>query len=58
MLAERTRMALPEKGMICLDTGCVFGRRLTAMVVEDGSFWLDSVERTGKQPDGKEQEAE
>ena len=58
VLAERTRMALPEKGMICLDTGCVFGRRLTAMVVEDGSFWLDSVERTGKQPDGKEQEAE
>ena len=48
LLAERTWMALPEQGMICLDTGCVFGYRLTAMVVEDGSFWLDSVEKNGK----------
>ena len=39
------------KGMICLDTGCVFGRRLTAMVVEDGSFWLDSVDRESCSPE-------
>ena len=43
LLTERTRTELPGQGMICLDTGCVFGYRLTAMVVEDGSFWLDSV---------------
>lgn len=43
LLPERKRMTLPETGLICLDTGCVFGYRLTAMVIEGGEYWLDSV---------------
>ena len=30
------QIPLPKTGYICLDTGCVFGYRLTALVVEDG----------------------
>ena len=33
-----------ETGMICIDTGCVFQGKLTAMVVEDGIFSLWSAE--------------
>ena len=32
---------LPEKGIICIDTGCGKGGRLTGMVVEDGKYWLE-----------------
>ena len=32
---------LPERGTICIDTGCGKGGKLTAMVVEDGEFVLD-----------------
>ena len=34
---------LPEKGVICIDTGCGKGGRLTAMAIEDGRFCLESV---------------
>lgn len=34
--------ALPKQGMICIDTGCVFGGTLTAMVIEEDSFYLVS----------------
>ena len=34
---------LPEQGTICIDTGCVFGGRLTAMIVKDGMYKLESV---------------
>ena len=34
---------LPEKGMIALDTGCVYGNRLTGMVIEDDRFIIESV---------------
>ncbi|MDO5131499.1 MAG: metallophosphoesterase family protein [Eubacteriales bacterium] len=35
---------MPETGMIALDTGCVFGNRLTGMIVrEDGTFKVTSV---------------
>lgn len=51
VLTERVRMSLPEQGMICLDTGCVFGYRLTAMVVEeDRTYWLESVPRVDSAP--------
>lgn len=43
ILPERKRMQLPKTGLICLDTGCVFGYRLTAMVIEGEKYWLDSV---------------
>ncbi|MEE8825915.1 MAG: metallophosphoesterase [Eubacteriales bacterium] len=33
-----TRLSLPEKGFICIDTGCVFGGRLTALVVEGEAY--------------------
>ncbi len=32
---------LPSKGAICIDTGCVFGGPLTAMIIEDGKYFLD-----------------
>ena len=31
---------LPRTGIICIDTGCGKGGKLTAMVVEDNSFRL------------------
>ncbi len=31
---------LPEKGTLCIDTGAGKGGRLTAMVIEDGKYWL------------------
>lgn len=37
---------LPDKGMIALDTGCVFGNRLTGMVIEGDRFKVESVEST------------
>ncbi len=35
-------MPLPEKGIICIDTGCGKGGRLTAMVLDGKSFRLES----------------
>ena len=35
---------LPEHGIICIDTGCGKGGKLTAMVVESQRFLLDCVE--------------
>lgn len=35
---------LPAQGTICIDTGCVFGDRLTAMIIEDGKYFLDYVD--------------
>ena len=31
---------LPEKGTICIDTGCGKGGRLTGMIIEDGKYQL------------------
>ena len=33
---------LPEKGILCIDTGCGKGGRLTAMTIENGRFMLQS----------------
>ena len=33
---------LPEKGILCIDTGCGKGGRLTAMVIENRRFMLQS----------------
>ncbi len=38
---------LPEKGVICIDTGCGKGGRLTAMTVEENRYRLDSVMENG-----------
>lgn len=37
---------LPKKGMIALDTGCVYGNRLTGMVIEGDRFKVESVPST------------
>lgn len=43
-LQEDVWTVLPETGMIALDTGCVYGNRLTGMVIrEDGTFLVTSV---------------
>ena len=34
---------LPETGMIALDTGCVYGNRLTGMVIKKDGFIVESV---------------
>ena len=34
---------LPERGVICIDTGCGKGGCLTAMVIEDGKYKLEGV---------------
>ena len=33
---------LPEKGVLCIDTGCGKGGKLTAMVIENGLYTLHS----------------
>ena len=38
---------LPEKGVICIDTGCGKGGGLTAMIVEDGRYQLHAVFNMG-----------
>lgn len=35
---------LPKTGMICIDTGCVFGRKLTGMVVEGDEYRVEAVD--------------
>ena len=35
--------ALPDRGVICIDTGCGKGGRLTGMIVEDGRYILEGV---------------
>lgn len=37
---------LPETGMIALDTGCVYGNRLTGMVIKEDRFKIESVPST------------
>ena len=35
---------LPGKGLLCIDTGCGKGGKLTGMIVEEGKFLLEQVE--------------
>ena len=46
-LKEGERYGLPERGVICIDTGCGKGGRLTGMVIEDGQFTLLSAGEEG-----------
>ena len=39
---------LPTNGMIALDTGCVYGNKLTGMVIEEDRFMVTSVPSTVK----------
>ena len=41
-MPEGTWMPLPEIGILCIDTGCGKGGRLTAMEIENGQFRLTS----------------
>lgn len=43
LLAYHQWTKLPERGAICIDTGCVYGRKLTAMIIEDSQFCLNYV---------------
>ena len=42
-LEDETVMDLPETGVICIDTGCGKGGRLTAMIINGRRFLLKSV---------------
>ena len=41
-LTEDDLHSLPENGVICIDTGCGKGGRLTAMIIENGRYKLMS----------------
>ena len=43
ILPEGEQQPLPERGAICIDTGCGKGGRLTALISENGSMMLQSV---------------
>ena len=43
LLPPGERLPLPEHGIICIDTGCGKGGRLTAMIMEGDSYRLESV---------------
>ncbi len=43
-LEEDKGYTLPDVGVICIDTGCGKGGRLTAMIIEDNSYRLTSAE--------------
>ena len=40
-LPYHEKMHLPARGTICIDTGCVFGDKLTAMIIKDGYYYLE-----------------
>ncbi len=42
-LAYGETLPLPETGVICIDTGCGKGGRLTAMIIKDREYQLESV---------------
>ena len=42
-LAYGESLPLPETGAICIDTGCGKGGRLTAMIIKDKEYHLESV---------------
>ena len=44
VLKEDKRYQLPECGVICIDTGCGKGGKLTAMIIDGNHFTLCSVE--------------
>ena len=44
MLPPGEWLPLPETGVLCIDTGCGKGGRLTAMIRENGLFRLESTE--------------
>ncbi len=46
-LEDDTVYHLPDTGVICIDTGCGKGGRLTAMVIEDEEYTLTSVDEQG-----------
>ena len=46
-IPEGNWQELPQRGVICIDTGCGKGGRLTGMVIEDGKFILHSAGEEG-----------
>ncbi len=44
ILEPHRRYRLEERGIIALDTGCVFGNKLSGMVIEGDTFYVASVE--------------
>ena len=47
VLADGEEQVLPKNGIICIDTGCGKGGRLTGMVIENGKYCLLSAGEEG-----------
>ncbi len=45
VLPYDARMSFPDRGFICIDTGCVFGGALTGLVIEGDRFWLKEMRK-------------
>ena len=45
VLKYDTRLPLPDRGFMIIDTGCVFGGRLTALIIEGGEFYLKQMRK-------------
>ncbi|MCD8082998.1 MAG: hypothetical protein LUE86_05715 [Clostridiales bacterium] len=48
ILEEKCAYRLPKSGIICIDTGCVFGYKLTALIIEGQHCHIVSVPREGE----------
>ena len=45
VLPYDAQMSFPDRGFICIDTGCVFGGALTGLVIEGDRFWLKEMRK-------------
>ena len=45
ILSYHESKPLPQKGVLCIDTSCAEGNRLTAMIIENNQYYLEYVKK-------------